>query len=63
LARTVPNILDFFIALTSAFIAFLALLYKEKLSTSIAGVAMAASLLPPLSVVGIEIVYGHYILS
>jgi uncharacterized hydrophobic protein (TIGR00271 family) len=63
LARTVPNILDFFIALTSAFIAFLALLYKEKLSTSIAGVAMAASLLPPLSVVGIEIAYGNYILS
>jgi uncharacterized hydrophobic protein (TIGR00271 family) len=63
LARTNPNILDFFIAGASAAIAFLALVYKKKLSMSIAGVAMAASLLPPLSVIGIEIVYSHYLLA
>ncbi|MDF2379765.1 MAG: TIGR00341 family protein [Candidatus Gracilibacteria bacterium] len=54
LARTSPNILDLFIAIASAIIAILALSYK-KLSESIAGVAMAASLMPPLAVVGIEI--------
>ena len=63
LSRTNPNILDFFIATASAAIAFLALVYKKKLSMSIAGVAMAASLLPPLSVIGIEIVYGNYFLA
>ena len=63
LSRTNPNILDFFIASTSAVIAFLSLIYKEKLSGSIAGVAMAASLLPPLSVIGIELVYNHYFLA
>ena len=63
LARTNPNILDFFIAVFSAAIAFLALVYKKKLSMSIAGVVMAASLLPPLAVVGIEISYTHYFLA
>jgi uncharacterized hydrophobic protein (TIGR00271 family) len=63
LSRTNPNILDFFIASASAAIAFLALVYKKKLSMSIAGVAMAASLLPPLSVIGIEIVYSNYFLA
>jgi uncharacterized membrane protein len=63
LARTNPNILDFFIASASAVIAFLSLVYKEKLSGSIAGVAMAASLLPPLSVIGIELAYHHLFLA
>ncbi len=63
LSRTNPNILDFFIASFSAVIAFLALVYKKKLSDSIAGVAMAASLLPPLSVIGIEIAYHNYFLA
>ncbi len=60
LARTRPNILDFFIAVFSAMIAFLGIMYKEKLSMGIAGVAMAASLLPPLSVVGIEWNLGNF---
>lgn len=54
IARTSPNLLDLFIAIASGVIAILALSYK-KLSESIAGVAMAAALLPPLAVVGIEI--------
>lgn len=54
LARTAPNLLDFFIAVFSAIIAFLSLSY-HRLSSSVAGVAMAAALMPPLCTVGIEI--------
>lgn len=53
LARTSPNILDFFVAIASGILALLSLSYK-KLSSSIAGVAMSASLLPPLAVIGIQ---------
>lgn len=60
LARITPNILDLFIATFSAIIAILALAYK-RLSESVAGVAMAASLMPPLAVVGIEITLGNFI--
>ncbi len=58
LARTSPNILDLFIAIFSAIIALLSLGY-ERLSASVAGVAMAASLMPPLAVVGIELSLGN----
>ena len=58
LARTSPNILDLFIAALSAIVALLALRFKE-LSESVAGVAMAASLMPPLAVIGIEIYLGN----
>lgn len=54
LARVSPNIYDLFIAGFSAVIALLALVYK-RLSQSVAGVAMAASLMPPLAVIGIQI--------
>ena len=62
LARTTPNILDLFVAIFSAMVAFLSLAYK-KLSSSVAGVAMAASLMPPLAVCGIELVLGNYSLA
>ncbi|HEY5713990.1 MAG TPA: TIGR00341 family protein [Candidatus Gracilibacteria bacterium] len=62
LARTTPNLLDLFIAVFSAILAFLSLT-EERLSESIAGVAMAASLMPPLAVVGIEIAFGNWALS
>lgn len=62
LARTSPNIFDLFIATASAVIALLSLSFK-RLSESVAGVAMAASLMPPLSVVGIEIVLGSFVNS
>lgn len=58
IARTAPNLLDLFIAIASAVIAILAVYYK-KLSENMAGVAMAAALLPALSVVGIEIALGN----
>lgn len=58
LARVSPNILDLFIAGFSAVLALLSLVYKRLLS-SVAGVAMAASLIPPLSVIGIQIGFGN----
>lgn len=58
LARTGPNILDLWIAIASAIIALLAFAYKRFYS-SVAGVAMATSLMPPLAVVGIELFLGQ----
>lgn len=54
LSRTQPNLLDLVIAMASGVIAFLALGYK-KIANSLAGVAMAAALVPPLTVMGIGI--------
>ncbi len=62
LARTSPNILDFFIAIFSAFVAILSLQYS-RLGESIAWVAMAASLLPPLAVVWIELYLTNFYLA
>jgi len=59
LARTAPNLLDLFIAIFSALVALLSLNFS-RLSESVAGVAMAASLAPPLTVVGIELSFGNY---
>ncbi len=47
LARTTPTVLDLWVAFASGIIAFLVLGYK-KLSGTIVGAAIAASLLPPL---------------
>lgn len=58
LARTSPNILDLMIAVSSGIIAMLSLYFK-KLSESVAGVAMAAALMPPLAVVGIELALSN----
>lgn len=57
IARTQPTILDLMIALASGVLAFLSLRY-DRLSASIAGVAMASAILPPLLVVGIELALG-----
>ncbi len=54
LARTTPTITDLLIALASGAVAFFALRYKD-ITASVAGVAIAASLLPPLCVIGIGI--------
>lgn len=58
ISRTSPNILDLLIAIASGIIAMLSLYFK-KLSETIAGVAMAAALVPPLAVVGIELALGN----
>ncbi len=62
LARTQPNLFDLFIAIFSGIVALLSLGYS-RLSASVAGVAMAASLMPPLSVVGIEMAFGRFDLA
>ena len=62
LSRTRPNILDLFIAVFGALVAILSLRFK-RLHESVAGVAIAAALLPPLAVIGIELYLGNYILA
>ncbi len=59
ISRTNPNIIDFFIAIFSAMVAVLSLRFS-RLGESIAWVAMAASLMPPLAVVGIELAIWNY---
>ncbi|WP_420628226.1 TIGR00341 family protein [Candidatus Leptofilum sp.] len=58
LARTNPNLLDLFIALISGLAGAYALCRKE-VSASLPGVAIAASLVPPLCVVGFGIGRGN----
>lgn len=62
LARTSPNIIDLFIAVFSAMVAVLSLWFT-RLSESIAWVAIAAALMPPLAVVGIELAFWKYLLA
>jgi len=54
LARTNPNLLDIIIALVAGFVAALGMI-KPRISESLAGVAIATSLMPPLCVAGIGI--------
>ena len=59
LARTQPNLLDLLIAVFSAVVAILAFAYK-RLNESVAGVAMATALMPPLVVIGIQVWWGSW---
>lgn len=59
IARSNPNVLDFFIAIFSAMVAVLSLRFT-RLSESIAWVAMAASLMPPLAVVWIYLAFWNF---
>lgn len=58
IARSQPTLLDLFIALAAGMIAALALIHK-RISSSLAGVAIATSLLPPLCVTGIGIALSN----
>ncbi len=58
LGRTNPTLLDLFVASLSAIVAILSLKFT-RLGESVAGVAMAASLMPPLAVVGIQLAFGN----
>ena len=62
LSRTNPTIIDLFVAWLSAMVAVLSIKFS-RLAESVAGVAMAASLMPPLAVVGIEFSLKNYSLS
>lgn len=57
IARTKPTFIDLLIAVAGGAIAMLAIGY-QKLSESLAGVAMATALIPPLAVAGIGISTG-----
>jgi uncharacterized hydrophobic protein (TIGR00271 family) len=59
LARTSPTLMDLFIAITAGFVAAMAITQK-KVADSLAGVAIAVSLMPPLSVVGISLALKNY---
>ena len=52
LARTSPTLMDLFIALAAGLVAAIAITQK-KIADSLAGVAIAVSLMPPLCTVGI----------
>lgn len=62
LLRSSPNIIDLFIALFSGSVAALSVSWP-KISNTIAGVAVAASLMPPVSVVGIGLANGDVFLA
>lgn len=62
LSRTSPNIIDLFIAIFSAMVAVLSLGFS-RLWESVAGVAMAAALMPPLWVIWIEIALWNFNLA
>lgn len=56
LSRTSPTIIDLFIALASSVIG-VAAIYYPRISSSVTGVAISISLLPPLAVSGLGIAY------
>ena len=58
LSRTQPTLIDIFIALAVGVVAALAVVLK-KVSANLAGVAIAASLMPPLCVGGIGLALWH----
>ncbi len=62
LLRSSPNITDLFIALFSGTVAALSVSWP-KITSSIAGVAVAASLMPPISVIGIGVANGNFELA
>lgn len=59
LARTSPTLMDLFIAITAGFVAAMAIT-QRKVADSLAGVAIAVSLMPPLCAVGISLALKNY---
>lgn len=59
LARTAPTLMDLFVALAAGLVAAIAITQK-KIADSLAGVAIAVSLMPPLCAVGISLSLGSY---
>lgn len=62
LARTTPTLMDLFIALAAGFVAAIAITQK-KIADSLAGVAIAVSLMPPLCTAGIALSLREYSFS
>ncbi len=62
LVRAQPNIVDLLIAIASGTVGMYAYLHKD-IPESLVGVAIAVSLVPPLTVIGIGFALGSYLLS
>jgi uncharacterized hydrophobic protein (TIGR00271 family) len=60
-ARTNPTFIDICIAIASGIIAFSSIAFSKEFGTSISGVAMAASLMPPLAVIGVGVELGQIV--
>ncbi len=58
LSRTSPTIFELFIALAAGFIGAFVITYP-KIGAAIAGVVIAAALVPPLAVMGISVSHGN----
>lgn len=58
LSRTTPTIFELFIALAAGFVGAFAITYP-KIGSALAGVAMAAALVPPVAVMGVSISHGN----
>jgi len=62
LSRTAPTIFELFIALAAGFVGAFVIAYP-KIGAAIAGVVVAAALVPPIAVMGVSIVYGNIALA
>jgi uncharacterized hydrophobic protein (TIGR00271 family) len=58
LARTSPTIFELFIAMAAGFVGAFVIAYP-KIGAAIAGVVIAAALVPPLSVMGLSVAHGN----
>lgn len=62
LSRTSPTIFELFIALAAGFIGAFVIAYP-KIGTAIAGVVVAAALVPPITVMGVSVAHGNIVLA
>jgi len=62
LSRTSPTIFELFIALAAGFVGAFVIAYP-KIGAAIAGVVVAAALVPPIAVMGVSIVHGNVSLA
>ncbi|MCK4891467.1 MAG: DUF389 domain-containing protein, partial [Candidatus Pacebacteria bacterium] len=62
LSRTSPTIFELFIALAAGFVGAFVITYP-KIGAAIAGVVIAAAIVPPIAVMGISISHGNLIMA
>ncbi|MDF1498344.1 MAG: DUF389 domain-containing protein [Patescibacteria group bacterium] len=62
LTRTSPTIFELFIALAAGFIGAFVIAYP-KIGASIAGVVIAAAIVPPIAVMGISVSHGNLVMA
>ena len=62
LSRTSPTIFELFIALAAGFVGAFVIAYP-KIGAAIAGVVIAAALVPPIAVMGVSVAHGNIALA